>query len=78
MCKDEADNFFEDARNLYNTKIFSDVVFEIEGEEISAHKATLASRSNYFMKMFTSGMSESHSAKISIPNMKPHIFKGNF
>jgi len=60
---------------LYNSKLFPDIVFEVEGEEIPAHKALLAYRSDYFMKMFTS-VSESNSSKIPISNMKSHIFKG--
>jgi len=41
-------------KGLFNNSLFHDVVFEIEGEEIPAHKALLARRSDYFMKMFTS------------------------
>jgi len=92
VCKDQEENFIQDIKNLFSRKLFPDVVFEVEGEEIPAHKAILAYRSGYFMKMFTSkrvnfegnilreigGMSESHSAKISIPHMKSHIFKGTF
>ncbi len=92
LCKDIPENFIQDVKNLYDKRLFPDVVFDVEGEEMPAHKALLAYRSGYFMRMFTSiemifeeikenkigGMSESHSAKINIPNMKPHIFKGNF
>jgi len=54
LCKDQAENFIQHTKNLFSGKLFPDVVFEVEGEEIPAHKAILASRSNYFMKMFTS------------------------
>ena len=91
ICRGQPDSFIQNAKNLYIGRQFSDIVFEVEGEEIPAHKAILAYRCDYFMKMFTSnwrlhnfgwlnsligGMSESHSAKVSIPNMKSHIFKG--
>ncbi len=54
LCKDQAENFIQDTKNLYNGRLFHDVVFEVEGEQIPAHKAILAHRSDYFMKMFTS------------------------
>jgi len=75
ICRDQPDSFIQHSKNLYNGRLFADITFEVEGEEIPAHKAILAYRSSYFMKMFTSGMSESHSTRISIPNIKSHIFK---
>jgi len=54
LCKDQFGNFIQDAKNLFHTKLFPDVIFEVEGEEIPAHKYILAYRSDYFMKMFTS------------------------
>ena len=54
ICKDQAENFIQDMKNLSNSRLFPDVAFEVKGEEIPAHKAILASRSSYFMKMFTS------------------------
>jgi len=75
ICRDQPDGFIQHSKNLYDGRLFADITFEVEGEEIPAHKAILAYRSSYFMKMFTSGMSESHSTKISIPNVKSHIFK---
>jgi len=33
---------------------FTDITFEVQGEEIKAHKAILAQRCKYFEKMFTS------------------------
>jgi len=75
ICRDQPDSFIQHSKNLYNGRLFADITFEVEGEDIPAHKAILAYRSSYFMKMFTSGMSESHNTRISIPNMKSHIFK---
>jgi len=54
ICKDQAESFIQDTKNLYDGRLFHDVIFEVEGEQIPAHKAILASRSDYFMKMFTS------------------------
>ena len=54
ICKDQSEDFIRDSKSFYENRIFPDVLFEVEGEEIPAHKAVLASRSNYFMKMFTS------------------------
>ena len=54
LCKEQAENLIQDMKNLYNSRLFPDVIFEIGGEEIPAHKTILASRSDYFMKMFTS------------------------
>jgi len=74
-CKGQPEGFLQNSKSLFTGKLFTDVTFEVEGEEIPAHKAILAYHCDYFMKMFTSGMSESHEAKISIPNMKSLIFK---
>ena len=54
ICIDQSEDFMKDSKSLYETRIFPDITFEVSGEEIPAHKAILASRSNYFMKMFTS------------------------
>ena len=54
LCKDQDESFIHDAKNLYNSRLFPDVVFEVEGEEIPAHKALLAYRSDFFMEMFAS------------------------
>jgi len=74
-CRDQPDSFIQHSKNLYDGRLFADIIFEVEGEDIPAHKAILAYRSRYFMKMFTSGMSESHSTRIAIPNIKSPIFK---
>jgi len=75
VCRDQPENLIQHSKNLYDGRLFADIIFEVQGEEVPAHKAVLAYRSDYFMKMFTSGMSESHTSKISIPNIKSHVFK---
>jgi len=54
ICRDQPGSFIQHSKNLYNGRLFADITFQVEGEEIPAHKAILAYRSNYFMKMFTS------------------------
>ena len=54
ICKDQPDELIRNLKNLANSRLFPDVVFKVGGEEIPAHKAILAHRSDYFMKMFTS------------------------
>ena len=54
VCKDQAENLVQYMKNLYNDRLFHDVVFEVEGEQIPAHRAILAHCSDYFMKMFLS------------------------
>jgi len=55
--------------------LFTDVVFEVEGREISAHKSILAYRSQYFMSLFIGGGQE---AKVQIPDIKADLFRGDF
>lgn len=70
--------------------LFSDVVFSVEGEEISAHKAVLCAGSKFFRNMFTSlfsvlrkvlnllgGMEETTKKVIEVPGIKAHVFKSN-
>jgi len=54
ICKNQPGSLERDYKRLYDERRFSDVIFEVEGEEIPAHKTILAYRSDYFMKMFTS------------------------
>jgi hypothetical protein len=42
-----------------NNKEFHDVVFELHGKQIYAHKVILSARSQYFAAMFGSEMIES-------------------
>jgi len=41
-------------KRLLFDKIIYDVVFEVQGEEVHAHKAILACASDYFLNMFNS------------------------
>lgn len=64
-----------DFKQLFKEKLFCDITFKVEDEEILAHKGILAGRSDYFRKMFTSKMSESQSQIIEVPGIKKDVFK---
>jgi len=53
-CQDQPEEMVKDMKNVYNGRLFADIIFEVEGEEIPCHKAILAYRSDYFIRMFTS------------------------
>ncbi len=50
--KDHA--YFSQMRKLYIEKLFADVTFVVQGEEIKAHKGIIAARSKFFENMFLS------------------------
>jgi len=52
-----------------------DITFEVKSELIPAHKWWLTQRSKYFANMFSSGMLEAQSQKISIPDVKATTFR---
>lgn len=49
-----SNSYFQTMRQFLLSKSFSDVIFEVEGQEIPAHKTVLSIRCNYFQKMFHS------------------------
>jgi len=53
----------------------ADVNFIVGTETIKAHKLILVARSTYFQNMFRSGMEESRSNKVQVPNASPDIVK---
>lgn len=57
-----------------NDDTFSDVTLVVENERIHAHRVVLASGSEYFKKMFSSGMKESKQREITIPNVSKNAF----
>ena len=59
-------SLIENMRKIINKDIFSDVIFEVEGKQIYAHKAILVAQCEHFKAMFTSGMKESTQTKIEI------------
>lgn len=51
---------------LLESGSFSDVTFVIGDTRIKGHKCILASRSNFFANMFSSGMRESEESVVSV------------
>jgi len=52
----------------------ADIVFLVRGVKIPAHKVVLTTRCDYFRRMFDSGMAESVSKEIEVPDIEPHVF----
>jgi hypothetical protein len=57
-----------------NDEMLSDCVFNVDGKKIYASKAILATRSDYFRKLFLCGMKESFSKEIVVTDMEYDIF----
>ena len=54
---------------------FSDVVFDVGGVLIPAHKNILSARYGYFRALFSSGMRECVTNKVEIENVDAELFK---
>lgn len=66
ITNEATNSLIENMRKIINKDIYSDVVFEVEGKPIFAHKAILVAQCEHFKAMFTSGMKESVQTKIEI------------
>jgi len=55
-----------DFRYMYNTKIFSDIIFIIEGQKVTAHKCVLAARCEKFRAMLQNAFKESQQTEITL------------
>jgi len=76
-----------DAKELYATQLqadliamfesgtYADVTFLVQEKKLAAHKSVLASRSDYFKKMFDAGMQESASNQVKVSDVEPSTFK---
>jgi hypothetical protein len=62
-------SFFRAMRGLIDDPLFSDVVFDVQGEVIRAHRAIVSARCESLGAMLKSGMSESD-------NSKPIVIRG--
>lgn len=60
---------------LYNNPTWKDVILLVENEKLYAHKAILASRSEYFYTIFISPFKESQQLEINIQNVDLSAFK---
>jgi len=57
-------------RSLLDSKLHADVVLEVEGQPIQAHRCVLAVRSPVFAAMLSSGMQEDRDGKIVVKDLK--------
>lgn len=64
---------WENFGSLLQTKRFSDVILVVGGQQYSAHKAILASRSSVFDKMFEHEMKESRENRVEIRDFTPEV-----
>lgn len=67
-------SYLGDMRQLIDDPEFSDVTFIIEGRAVHSHRAILATRSDHFRAMFTSGMRESREHEITLQHMRVPVF----
>ena len=64
-----------DFDRLLQSGASSDFIFEVDGEEISAHKLILSTRSTYFQTLFNSGMREATENRAAIQDIDAASFK---
>ena len=63
------DNVLEGVKNLFNAKLFADVMIKCGDAEFKAHKAILASQSPVFRRMLESDMKEQRTNVIEISDV---------
>ena len=66
---------FVNLMNLQKDGLLCDVEVIVEGESFNAHKAVLASCSDFFKAMFSSGFKESHQNEVSLDIGKADDFR---
>ena len=69
-------SLLDDFAHLLDSSEDADVVFNVKGERIAAHKLILKARSPYFKAMFQSRMKESLSQSVDIDDAEPNVFRG--
>lgn len=60
---------------LLESGSFSDITINVGFKPFKAHRAILATRSEYFEAMFKSGLKESFSSVVEIKDVEPRIFE---
>ena len=61
--------------NLWDKKEYADVVFLVDDERVPAHKAILASKSEYFRGLLYGEMKEASMEEIPLPDVPLDAFK---
>ena len=74
-CDSQFSRAFLEMNSLRQTEQLCDVVLEVEGETVTAHRVVLASLSAYFRAMFTQQMAESKQRLITINGVDPSTLK---
>jgi len=64
-----------DFERLLQQEASSDVICEVDGEEVPAHKIILSTRLSYFQKLFNAGMSETTTNRVIIKDVDATSFK---
>jgi len=75
LKKQSKDGMAQHLKAFLREAPYSDVTFEVESEQIPAHKWWLCKRSKYFANMFSSGMIEAKSSKIAVTDMSAATFR---
>lgn len=60
---------------LLETGKLTDVVFEVDGTEIHAHRAILAAMSPTFLAMFDHDLKEKQTGRVIITDCVPDVFR---
>jgi speckle-type POZ protein len=68
-------NCSEHLKQLFERKLLTDVVIHVKDEKFDAHKLILSARSQVFLAMFQSDLTEAQSNTIKIEDIKPAVFK---
>lgn len=74
-CDSQYSRAFLEMNSLRQSEQLCDVVLEVEGETVAAHRVVLASLSAYFRAMFTQQMAESKQRLITINGVDPVTLK---
>jgi len=67
-------SLIDDLDKIVSNQLFSDITFFVEGKKVPAHKLILEVRTDYFRRMFSSGLRESQSNEIQIFDCTPSVF----
>ena len=64
-----------DFDRLLQSEASSDVIFEVDGEDIPAHKIILSTRLTYFQSLFDAGMLEATTDRVAVEDIDATSFK---